>query len=355
MIRRVAGALAVLLASGVVPAEAFKRTEVGESLKDFTLEAVDGSRFHLDGGRGAGATVVVFWAAWSSRSADALSGFQQLYAEHRERGLQVVAVNVEHQESDPADRPRLEAFARDLGVSFPVVFDQGLAVFNEYGVIAVPSTVLADRQGKIVELLEGYAYTTRDEFRDRVLEVLGVLAPKPQVAAPTGYVPKGKAARYVQMGEVLMQRGMPGRAEGVFRQAAAQDPDYAAALRGLAASLGAQGKNGDAEAAARAAEEIEGRDPSQRETGVPEPAAAGGADTPGDSAAAGRYVRMGRLLLGQNQAPAAESAFRKAVDAAPGSADALLGLAEALEAQGRPDEAAQERARADALDPPGKP
>ncbi len=355
MIRWVAGALSVLLASGVLPAQAFKRTEVGESLKDFTLEAGDGSRFHLEEGRGAGATLVVFWATWSSRSADALAGFQQLYAEHGGRGLQVVAVNVEHQESDPADRPRLEAFARDLGVSFPVVFDQGLAVFNEYGVIAVPSTVLADGQGKIVELLEGYAYTTRDEFRDRVLEVLGVLAPKPEVAGPTGYVAKGKAARYVQMGGVLMERGMPGRAEGVFRQAATQDPDYAAAMRGLAAALRAQGKEGDAEEADRAATEIEGKDPSQRDTGPSRPAAAGGAGATGDAAAAGRYLRMGKLLLGQNQAPAAESAFRKAVEAAPGSADARLALAEALEAQGRPDEAAQERARAAALGPTGKP
>lgn len=350
MIRWVAGAVAALLLGGVVPAHAFKRTALGEGLKDFTLEARDGTPFHLAEGRGSKATLVVFWATWSSRSSEALSGFQKLYDLYRDSGLQVVAVNVEHQDANSADRPRLEEFLRNAGATFPSVFDEGLVVFNDYGVIAVPSTVLADGEGKIVELLEGYARTTRDEFGDRVREVLGVLSPRPVAAAPAGYAPAGKAARYVQMGEVLMQRGMPGRAEGAFRQALEQDPRYAAAYRGLAASLKAQGQDPKSEEALRSAAEIEAADPSQRE---PAAASAGGASE--DPAAAARYLKMGRLLLGQNQAAAAEAAFRKALAASPGAAEAHQALAEALEAQGRTDEAARLRTQGGALAPGGKP
>lgn len=355
MIRWVAGAVAALLLGVVVPAHAFKRTALGESLKDFTLEARDGTRFHLAEGRGSKATLVVFWATWSSRSSEALSGFQKLYDQYRDSGLQVVAVNVEHQDANSADRLRLEEFLRGSGATFPAVFDEGLAVFNDYGVIAVPSTVLADGEGKIVELLEGYARTTRDEFGDRVREVLGVLSPRPEAAAPTGYAPAGKAARYVQMGEVLMQRGMPGRAEGAFRQAVEQDPRYAAAYRGLAASLKAQGQDSKSEEALRSALEIEAAEPSQKEPATARPAAALGGSAPGDSAAAARYLKMGRLLLGQNQAPAAETAFRKALAASPGSAEAHFALADALEAQGRTDEAGRLRTEGASLGPAGKP
>lgn len=236
--------LALLLCP--VPARAFKRTEVGEPLKDFLLDSLIGVPLRLSEHLGSRATLLVFWATWSPRSAEVLRDFEQLYRAHRGDGLQVVGVNVEHQEWDPADAPRLEAFVREREVTFPMLFDKDLAVFSAYGVIAVPSSVLAGPDGTILELLEGYANVTRGAFQDRVLRELGVLAPESEKdPEPVGYRPKGKSERYLQMGRVLLERGMPGRAEKAFRQALEEDPEWPEASQALTEALEAQDKVGE--------------------------------------------------------------------------------------------------------------
>jgi len=321
--------------------QAFKRTDLGQPLKDFSLESAAGGTVRLAESLGSKATLLVFWATWSPRSAEALDGFQQLYAEHREAGLQVLAVNVEHQDWDPAEAAQLAEFARARGLTFPVLFDKDLGVFNDYGVIAVPSTALAGPDGVIVELLEGYANMTRHDFRERVLRLLGVLPPEPEAPAePVGYQPKGKAVRYAQMGHVLLERGMPSKAERAFRQALEEDPQWPGGHLGLAEVLAAQGKDEEAARARERAAELAGGAGT-----APEPPAPA-AQAAGPDPAAERYLRMGSLLLEKGMAPAAESALRKAVEHAPGYREAYGKLAEALEAQGKNAEAAEARSRA---------
>jgi tetratricopeptide (TPR) repeat protein len=126
--------------------------------------------------------------------------------------------------------------------------DEGLAVFDHYGVIAVPSLLLADGEGMIVELLEGYSNMTRDGFKERVLDILGVLQheQEPATGVGGGYLPAGKAARYYQMGELFLGKKMARRAADAYRRAVSEDPNYAAAYLRLAEALDQRGKAGEA-------------------------------------------------------------------------------------------------------------
>ncbi len=342
--------LVVLLLIAAGPAAAFKRTAVGEPLKDFTLQRLDGKPLHLMEALGERATLVVFWAVWSPRSAEALADFQELYEKYASRGLQVIGVNVEHQEWEPGAEGEIRAFLDALGITFPVVVDRTLEVFNAYGVIAVPSTALADGSGRIVALLEGYAYTTRFDFRDRVLELLGVLKPRvAEVKAKPTYRPRGKAERYARMGALLLEREMPQRAVPAFRRAIKEDPDYPEAHEGLARAYELLGKADKAAREAALAAEARAR---LGQAPRPGPRAEGGAKpcvTGHGGAEVARFVRMGELFLRKGLAKAAEDAFRKAIAREPGCAEPYEDLAKALEAQGRAQEARQVREQAAGL------
>jgi peroxiredoxin len=247
----------VLLAS---PAAAFKRTEVGQPLKDFRLQTLDGRTLVLSESLGAKATLVVFWAAWNPRSAEILSDVQKLVAEHGNEGLAVVAVNVEHQEAPTAEeQAKIRQVAESLGLTYPVVLDRGLAVFGEYGVVAVPSTVRADGEGKIVELLEGYPTSARLELKERVLDALGVEREKPREAVATLPPAQAKAYRYLQMGEMFLQRGMKERAAKAFRTAVAEDPGYVKAYEALAALLDEEGQSAEAAAIRQKIQSLAGK------------------------------------------------------------------------------------------------
>ncbi|MHB8766382.1 MAG: TlpA disulfide reductase family protein, partial [Deferrisomatales bacterium] len=111
------GALALTLAPD--GAGAFKRTEVGDPLRDFALESWSGEPVRRSKHRGAKATVVVFWAAWSPRSGEILADLQALYAAHGPESLRVVAVNVERQSWDPAEAAQLAEAFRKAGATYP--------------------------------------------------------------------------------------------------------------------------------------------------------------------------------------------------------------------------------------------
>jgi len=236
--------LSLSICLAATPVAAFKRTATGGAVVDFRLPGVDGAPVQLTEQLGDKATILIFWASWSPRSTEALDDLQQFYEQHRGAGLQVVAVNVEHQELSAEERAALVALVAASGWSFPVLMDESLAVFDQYGVVAVPSLVLADGGGVVLELLDGYSNMTRGAFRERALDALGLLPPAVGRAAgeADAYAPTGTAARYYQMGELFLRKKMVGRAVKAYRQALGEDPNYAAAYLRLAEALDLEGE-----------------------------------------------------------------------------------------------------------------
>lgn len=242
--RRRVPALFLAACLAATPVAAFKRTAKGSVVADFSLLGMNGVPVQLTEQWGDKATILIFWASWSPRSTEALDDLQQLYEQHRGAGLRVVAINVEHQELSAEERAALVALVAASGWNFPVLMDERLTVFDQYGVVAVPSLILADGRGMVLELLDGYSNMTRGAFRERALEALGLL--QPAVARAAGeadtYVPAGTAARYYQMGELFLRKKMPGRAVKAYRQALGEDPAYAAAYLRLAEALDLDGE-----------------------------------------------------------------------------------------------------------------
>jgi peroxiredoxin len=136
---------------------------------------------------GEKATLVLFWAAWSPRSAEALEDYQELLDAHAPHGLQVVAVTVEHQEWDPSQARRIREMADDAGGTYPLALDKDLSVFATLGFTAVPSSILLDRAGAVAGVLEGYPAIQRHEFAAQVEQTLGITVhPRPR----SGGVPR---------------------------------------------------------------------------------------------------------------------------------------------------------------------
>jgi peroxiredoxin len=236
--------IAVICAAAGPSAGARGVLRVGEPAKDFALDTVEGPGIRLSQSLGQKATLVVFWAAWSSRSAEALEDFQKMYAEYGKGSLQVIAVNVEHEEWNPDEAEQIAAVIERTQVTYPVALDKGLSVFHAYGFTAVPSSVLMDENGTVVEVLAGYPSTLRVEFHEKVFETLGALQPEPtgKPTEVTKYVPKGKAGTYFQMGRMLFKKGKREKGLNLISRAIAEDPNYLEANVFLAEALTRMGR-----------------------------------------------------------------------------------------------------------------
>jgi len=197
---------------------------VGAEAPDFTLEDLNGRSWNFEDLKGEKLTMIIFWSTWSKNSKKILANAQKLYADYKDKGLAVVAVNVDGQQIPPAEITAIKALVADLGLEYPVLVDQGLTVFQVYGVIALPSTVILDPARTIRYELSGYPLVGTEEMLDFTVAQIEGREPK-AVALRKGYQPDKKALRFYNMGKnALHSKRMAATAEMWFKKAATADP-----------------------------------------------------------------------------------------------------------------------------------
>ncbi len=221
----VAAALATLWCAKPSISAAFKNVQVAQSPPAFSLKDLGGREWKSAEVYGRGATVVVFWATWSPRSSEVILDLEALRAKIGPEKLQVVTVNCEHPAISAADREAIASFAKKSGFSGPVLVDDGLVAFNEYGAMALPSTLVLGADGKVAYILAGYPTTLREDLADAVRKAAGLPTEAEQRPAQE-YVPKNHALMYYNLGRQLASKGQDEKAEAQLKISVEKDPDF---------------------------------------------------------------------------------------------------------------------------------
>jgi thiol-disulfide isomerase/thioredoxin len=127
---------------------------------------LDGKTLDLAGLRGK-VVVVNFWASWCAPCRGEAPALEQVYREHKAKGVAFAGVDIKD------DREPAKAFVRKFKVGYPSIVDQDGQVtlaFRDVPPNAVPSTLILDRQGRIAASVIGA--TTYD----RLTALLGQVA-----------------------------------------------------------------------------------------------------------------------------------------------------------------------------------
>lgn len=144
IIRTVLGAVAAMLMAASVSADI-----VRSAAPDFTLKSASGENLKLSEYRGD-VVLINFWASWCGPCRQEMPVLSELHDKYKALGFTVLGVNVEE------DSSKALRLLQDIPVSFPVLFDNESVVSKQYDVVAMPSTVLVDRDGNMRYLHKGY-------------------------------------------------------------------------------------------------------------------------------------------------------------------------------------------------------
>ena len=115
----------------------------GTKPPDFSGLTVDSRSLSLSKLRGK-VVVVNFWASWCHECRPEMPALEQLHREFSGRGLAIVGVNA--RENPEAIR----RYAKEVGLSFPLVVDPDGKINALYGVIGLPATFVIGRDGRAV-------------------------------------------------------------------------------------------------------------------------------------------------------------------------------------------------------------
>lgn len=124
------------------PVEPRPAVELGRYAPDFTLTDLNGEAVSLSDWRGQ-VVLLNFWASWCAPCRQEMPLLQATYTAYADDGLVVLAVNMGE------EKRRVENFAVDLALTFPVLADEEITVGTLYRVRGVPTTFFIDRDGVI--------------------------------------------------------------------------------------------------------------------------------------------------------------------------------------------------------------
>ena len=149
-------------AGGFTPA-ANRRT-----LPAVALPQLGGGEWRLADHRGQ-VVLINYWATWCQPCREELPGLMQVARDSGPQGLAVVGVSLDEGQDAPA---RVQQFVQQFRVPYPVAFPPPETRHGPVD-IGIPTTVLIDRQGRIVK-----TYTGVVERADFAKDVAALLAEK---------------------------------------------------------------------------------------------------------------------------------------------------------------------------------
>jgi thiol-disulfide isomerase/thioredoxin len=122
---------------------------LNETAPDFTLTTLDGVAVSLSSLRGK-PVLVNFWATWCPPCRAEMPDLDEVGREQAGTGLTIVAVNLQE---EPA---QVGGYLRTLGVTGVLpLLDRDGAVFKQYRVSGLPTTVSIDRSGTVRDIHVG--------------------------------------------------------------------------------------------------------------------------------------------------------------------------------------------------------
>jgi peroxiredoxin len=146
---------------------------VGKHAPDFELELLGGKPFRLADTRGK-VIVLDFFATWCGPCLQAMPQVDKVTQEFRDRGVQLVAVNLQESPKD------ISAMLQRHKMSLTVALDRDGAVADKYGATAIPQTVIIDRDGTIARVFIGGG----PDFSDQLRAALQTLMPRNDAQEP---------------------------------------------------------------------------------------------------------------------------------------------------------------------------
>ena len=131
---------------------------------DFKIDLIDGGSFSLSSALADRPVVINFWASWCPPCRQEMPDLEQVSLDVP--GVQFIGIAIDDTAANAT------AYARQIGITYPIGVDANYAISDSYGVHVLPQTWLITQNGTIVRTIQGGV--TRESLTGYIEQDLGV-------------------------------------------------------------------------------------------------------------------------------------------------------------------------------------
>ena len=131
---------------------------------DFTLKTLDGQEMTLSKLRGK-VVLLDFWATWCAPCREAIPHLINLRKTYQEKGFEVIGMNV-----DRGDAETVRRFVKSMDIPYPITLTSE-EVSRNYGITALPTSILIDKQGRIRQKFLGFTSEIAKQITSTIVEL----------------------------------------------------------------------------------------------------------------------------------------------------------------------------------------
>lgn len=168
-------AVATVVFVAWVGRESYRPVITGRVAPEFHVTSLAGGEASLSDYEGK-VVLLNVWATWCAPCLQEMPSMQRLYEAFPEEDFEILAISVDARlgEVDVGGRPGgdLAAFAKELGLTFPILHDPSGAIQRIYQTTGVPESFLIGRDGVIVKKVSGPTEWDATENQELVRRLL---------------------------------------------------------------------------------------------------------------------------------------------------------------------------------------
>jgi len=127
---------------------------------DFALPDAQGNEIKLSDLKGK-VVLLNFWATWCGPCKIEMPWFVEFQRDYKDKGFAVVAVSLDEEGWEV-----VKPFAEDLKLNFPVVLGDDELADKFGGVVALPTTFIIDKEGRITAKHTGLV--SKSDYKDEI-------------------------------------------------------------------------------------------------------------------------------------------------------------------------------------------
>ena len=158
--------VSAFVAWGWINRARYTPVDTGSRAPEFTATTLAGAPASLREYEGS-VVLLNVWATWCAPCRYEMPALERLHRRLGPEGLSVVAVSVDAPPGQLDALARLggdvDAYVRDLGITFDVLRDPEGTILRRYRVTGLPTTYILDRDGVVLEKVVGPAEWDDDE------------------------------------------------------------------------------------------------------------------------------------------------------------------------------------------------